>query len=137
MIEQISVFLEDKKGELAEVTELLSKNQISIISINLSESSDFGILKLIVDDTKKAKEIMDSAGFSSSITKLIAVEIQNRIGSFNKVVHLLSDCGVDIKYTYTIRSKERGVFVFRVDNDRGEIATKCLKEGGIEVLEQL
>ncbi len=136
-IKQISVFVEDKMGELTDITTILSDNGISLKSINLVDSSDFGLLRIIVDDTKKAAFALEKEGFSLTITKVIAIKIENRVGSFNKVVTALSKNDVNIEYIYTVDSDKEGIFIFKVSPKDFEKAEKILKENGIETLKTL
>ena len=136
-IKQLSVFIENKKGELTAVTTLFSKNNISIKSINLSESSDFGLLRMIVDDEVKAKEVIDEAGFSLRVTDVIAVEIDDHLGSFNKVVSLLSQNDINIEYTYTVSNAQNGAFIFKVAAQDFEKASQVLSQANVKILKNI
>jgi len=136
-IKQLSIFVENKTGELTDVTTLLSDNGLSIKSINLVDSSDFGLLKLIVDDEKKAKEVLDRAGFSLKITDVFAVAIDNHVGSFNKVVSTLSQNDINVEYTYTISNAQNGAFIFKVNINDFDKSEKVLNEAGIKLLEKI
>jgi len=136
-IKQLSVFIENKKGELTAVTTLFSNNDISIKSINLSESSDFGLLRIIVDDDAKAKEVLDEAGFSLRITDVIAVEIDDHLGSFNKVVSTLSQNNINIEYTYTVSNAQNGAFIFKVAVQDFEKASQALSQANVKILKNI
>jgi len=136
-IKQISVFVEDKMGELTDITTILSDNGISLKSINLVDSSDFGLLRVIVDDTKKAAFVLEKEGFSLTITNVLGIRIKNRVGSFNEVVTALSKNDVNIEYIYTVDSDTEGIFIFKVSPKDFEKAEKILKENGIETLKTL
>ena len=136
-IKQITVFVEDKMGELTDITTILSENSISLKSINLVDSSDFGLLRIIVNDTKKAAFVLEKEGFSLTITNVLAVKIKNRVGSFNKVVTALSKNDVNIEYIYTVDSDTEGVFIFKVSPKDFEKAEQVLKENGIETLKTI
>ncbi|QKF81951.1 amino acid-binding protein [Halarcobacter ebronensis] len=133
-IKQLSIFLENKKGELTDITNVLSTNKISIKALNLVDSSDFGILRLLVDDIQSAKRIMDDSGFSSTISEVFAVSIEDHIGSFNEVLTLLSQNDINIEYTYTINSSLNGAFIFKVSKDDFEKATKVLAKSKVKLL---
>jgi hypothetical protein len=115
-MKQISVFLEKRHGKLYEITSVLAKEGISIKAVTLSEGSDFGILRLITEDVVKTSEILEQSGFSLRIVDVIAVEIDDEIGAFNRVVELFTENGVDIEYCYTLNSEKKGAFVFKVNN---------------------
>ncbi len=136
-IKQISVFVEDKMGELTDITTILSENGISLKSINLVDSSDFGLLRIIVNDTKKAAFVLEKEGFSLTVTNVLAVKIKNRVGSFNEVVTALSKNDINIEYIYTVDSDTKGVFIFKVSPKDFEKAEQVLKENDIETLKTL
>jgi hypothetical protein len=137
MIKQLSVFVEDKMGELTNITTLLSENNISLKSINLVDSSDFGLLRVIVDDTEKAHKLLTNEGFSLIETKVLAVKIENRIGSFNQVVQTLSKNEINIEYIYTVDSDTYGIFIFKVSKREFEKAKEALISQNIEILDNL
>lgn len=136
-IKQLSVFVENKKGELTDITTLLSQNGISLKSINLVDSSDFGILRIIVNETQKAKDILDNNGFSLTITEIFAVSIDDHIGSFNEVVSTLSEHGINIEYTYTISNAKNGAFIFKVNPEDFAKATEILSNSNVELIESI
>ena len=137
IIKQLSIFVENKKGELSEVTTLLASNNISISSINLSDASDFGILRLIVNDNKKAKSILSEAGFSSRFTDVFAVEVSDHIGSFNSVIKALAKENINIEYTYTLSNAQIGAFIFKVLDRELDHAIKTLESDGINLLSEV
>lgn len=136
-IKQLSIFIENRAGQLTDVTTLLSENGLSIKSINLVDSSEFGLLRVIVDDEKKAKEILDDAGISLKITDVFAVAIDDHIGSFNEVVTLLSQNGINIEYTYTVSNKFDGAFIFKVNPAQFNKTIDILTNNNIKVLEEI
>lgn len=136
-IKQVSIFIENKLGQITDVTTLLSQNNLSIKSINLADSSEFGLLRVIVDDAQKAKEVLDDAGISLKITDVFAVAIDDHIGSFNEVVSLLSKNNINIQYTYTVNNKLNGAFVFKVDSSKFNETIDILSQNNIEVLKEI
>jgi len=114
-MKQISVFLEKRKGKLKEITSALADENISIKGIELVESSEFGILRIITDDIAKAAETIEKNGFSLTLSDVLAVEIDDETGAFNKVVSLFSDEGIDIEYCYTLNSESKGSFIFKIN----------------------
>jgi hypothetical protein len=134
-IKQLSVFIENKKGTLNEATSILFEESITVKSLLLLDSTDFGILRLIVDDPTRAKEILADAGYAVRINDVFAVKVEDEIGKFHKVANILCENEINILYTYAFRDKETGVFVFKVDRDDFEKATKALKENDMEVVD--
>ena len=134
-IKQLSVFLENKAGELCEFTRVLSKNGISIKSILLADSTDFGLVRTIVDNPEKAKAVLEDEGFSVRFTDVFGVKIDDVVGSFDKVVSTLSEAGINILYTYSFYESSTGIFIFSVPKERFEDAIEALKANHIEIVQ--
>ncbi len=130
-MKQISVFLEKKQGKLKEITSVLADAGVSIKAVDLVESSDFGILRLIAGDIVKACEEIEKAGFSLTLTDVLKVEIDDEVGAFNKIVSLFSDNGIDIEYCYTLNSESKGSFIFKINTALLSKAKKLLEENSI------
>lgn len=137
ILKQLSIFVENKKGELSDITTLLASNNISISSINLSDASDFGILRLIVSDNEKAKAILDKGGFSSRFTDVFAVEVSDHVGSFNSVIKALAKENINIEYTYTLSNAQIGAFIFKVSDRELSHAIQTLESDGINLLTEV
>lgn len=131
---QISVFLENKPGQLSEFTRLLEKNEINMHALSLADGEDFGILRIIVDDSYKTACVLKEAGFVFSITPVLAVEIPDKPGSLVKVLDLLGENQVNLEYTYafTTRRKDMAYMIFRVANN--EKAIEVLNTSGIKLI---
>lgn len=134
MIKQLTVFLENKAGELCDFTHVLSKNGISIKSILLADSTDFGLVRTIVDNPTKAKAILEDEGFSVRFTDVFGVKIEDIVGSFDKVVSALSSEQINILYTYSFYESNTGIFIFSVEKERFADAIKALEKEKIEIL---
>jgi hypothetical protein len=130
-MKQISVFLEKKRGKLKEITSALAKDGVSIKAVDLVESSDFGILRIITEDLVRATEAIEKSGFSLTLTEVLLVEIDDEIGAFNKIVSIFSDNGIDIEYCYTVNSENKGSFVFKINPQYLTLAKKLLEENSI------
>jgi hypothetical protein len=99
-VEQLSIFLENKTGRLAEVTRSLGKAGINIRALSLADTSEFGILRLIVDDHEKAKSVLKEQGFTVGRTHVVAVQVEDRPGGLDDILQLLSDNGINVEYMY-------------------------------------
>jgi len=130
-VDQLSIFLENKRGRLHEITKILADEKISIDTINLVEAGDFGILRMVVDDAKTTKEILESRGISVKITPVIVVEILDKVGCFDRVISVLSD--IDILYTYTVNSHDMGAFVIKVQESDIDRAISLLEASEVMV----
>ena len=102
MIKQLSVFLENRTGQLVQITDILSKNGVNMRAVNIAETVDYGVLRLIADDSDKAFRILSEAGFVVSENTVEAVAVPDRAGGLNEVLHILSENGADIEYMYSV-----------------------------------
>lgn len=130
-VAQLSIFLENRRGRLHEITQMLADAKVSIETINLVEAGDFGILRMVTNDADKTKEILDAKGISVKITPVIVVEIKDKVGCFNRVVSLLQH--IDIHYTYSVNSHEIGAFVIKVAESEIDKAIGILERDGVIV----
>jgi hypothetical protein len=134
-VEQISVFLENKAGRLAEVTRILGEFNINIRALSLADTSDFGILRLIVNNNTKAKEELRKAGFTVAKTDVVAVEVSDQPGGLHHILRILQKANVNVEYMYAFvqQSGANAVLIFRFDN-LGE-ALRILKDNKVQVIE--
>jgi hypothetical protein len=133
-VEQISIFLENKSGRLAEVTGTLSREGVNIRALSLADTADFGILRLIVNDTDRAKAVLKENGFTVAKTEVIAAEVPDRPGGLGGILKILDDAGINVEYMYAFvqRSGDNAIIIFRFDElDR---AIQVLLDSGVRVL---
>lgn len=135
-IRQISVFVENKPGRLAEITGFLAEGGVSIRAFSIADTTDFGILRLIVSDTQKAAEVLKAAGVAVSITEVVGISIPDVTGAFAKVVKVLADAGENVEYAYAFLTPEAGHAYVIVRVDDNAVATAVLKENGIAVIDE-
>lgn len=133
-VKQISIFLENKSGRLAQVTRVLGDNGINIRALSIADTTDFGILRLIVNDPDKAYQVLKEAGFTVSTTDVIAVEVTDEPGGLAKALMTLDRAGINIEYLYAFVQKatSAALVVFRVE--QLEEAARALQEDGIRIL---
>jgi hypothetical protein len=134
-VEQISIFIENKSGRLAEVTHVLGTAGVNIRALSLADTSDFGILRLIVDKTDQAKSALKANGFTVSKTEVVAVEVPDRPLGLYGILEVLDRGKVNVEYMYAFveRCGGNAVIIFRFDNP--EEAIKVLTANGVGVLE--
>ncbi len=101
-VEQITVFLENQTGRLADVTKMLSDEDINLQGFSTTEARDYGILRLVVSDVKRAKEALKNAGFTTHIADVICITVEDRPGELHKILNILANEGVNIDYVYVI-----------------------------------
>lgn len=116
--EQISVFLENKAGRLAEVTAILAEAGVNIRALALADTSDFGVLRLIVNDNDKAEAALKNRGFTVGKTDVVAVEVEDRPGGLHSILNILNKEGVNVEYMYAFvqQSGDNAIMIFRFDN---------------------
>jgi len=130
-VKQISVFLENRPGRLADFTDVLSGNGIDMRALCLAEAADFGIVRIIVNDVYNASTVLKDAGYIFKITKVLAVEMPDEPGALSKTVRLLGDGGVNLEYMYafTTRKKGKAFMILRVEDNQK--AVEILAANGI------
>ena len=133
-VEQISIFLENKPGALESVMRLLKDANINIRSLSLADTSDFGILRLIVNDANKALKVLNDNGLRVSRTSVVAVEVPDRPGGLHSILAVLAQHGINVEYLYAFieKSGENAVIIFRFDSP--DDAVDVLLKNGFTVL---
>ena len=134
-VEQLSIFLENKAGRLAEATAALAEAEINIRALSLADTSDFGVLRLIVNDTHKAKESLKSKGFTVGETEVVAVEVPDKPGGLHNILETLQKADINVEYMYAFvqQSGNNAVMIFRFENVSE--AVKILEKSGITVID--
>ena len=133
-VEQISVFLENKSGRLSEVTRILGEGGINLRALTLADTTDFGILRLIVNDNKRAVALLKDAGFTVGTTEVVAVEIPDRPRGLADILDVLGASGINVEYMYAFveRRGDAAVVVLKIDEPAK--ASEALKREGVSFL---
>lgn len=133
-IRQISVFIENKSGRLSDVIEFLGDNGINIRALSLADTSDFGILRLIVNEPEKAYTLLREKEFTVGATDVIAVAVPDNPGGLASVLKLLKDNDVSVEYMYAYveHSSEYAVMIFRFEDTDSTL--ELLKKSGVKLL---
>jgi hypothetical protein len=134
-VEQISIFLENTAGRLAEVTGIFEAGGINIRALSLADTSDFGILRLIVDDGEAAKRLLREHGLTVGLTEVVAVEVEDKPGGLHRILQALSRHGVNVEYMYAFvrQSGRNAVLIFRFDDTAAAVA--LLRSEGLRVID--
>lgn len=134
-VEQISIFIENKSGRLAEVSSILGEAGVNIRALSLADTSDFGILRLIVNDRDKAMNALKTKGFTVSKTEVVAVEVPDQPGGLASILHELDTAAINVEYMYAFveRCGANAVIIFRFDETEKAIQTLSAK--GFNMLE--
>lgn len=131
---QISVFLENKPGSLADFCRVLQSNNIDMRAMCMADAQDFGILRIIVDDVLNTMTVLKDAGYVCQITKVLTIELMDKPGSLVKILDLLGEADVNLEYSYAFLSKRKDkayIILKTSDNDK---AISILKTGGISTV---
>lgn len=135
-IKQISVFLENKKGRLGEISALLAEKNINLYALSIADTQDFGILRMITEAPAEVADIIREAGYICNLTDVIAVSVPHAPGSLAHIVSILSEGDVDIEYTYAFAASgdDRAYMVFRVSDNLS--AAALLSGEGLKTLSE-
>ena len=133
-MKQLTVFLENREGRLESVTDLLANNNINIACLALADTSEYGVLRLIVSDPDKAKAALKEAGYSARLTEVLGVRLSQIPGTVSKLTKTLASEGINIEYMYTLSSsKEFGSMILKVSDI--EKASSVVKAAGMELVD--
>ena len=136
-IKQISIFVENKPGALYGLTGVLAQNKVDLRALSLAETSEFGIVRIIVNDVYKATTVLKDAGYVHSITPVVGVAIPDVPGGLNRVLQVLSNAKINVEYMYAFLGgpdADHAYMIFRVQD--GEAATASLTSHGIRLVDQ-
>ena len=135
-INQLSLFLENKPGHLSQVADKLAEAGVNILTLSLADTQQFGILRLIVRDWQKARDVLEQAGWVAKVTEVVATEVEDRPGGLAKVLQVIeqADTNIEYMYAFTFRRGDRAVLIFRFDDP--DEAVSVLTGSGIEVISE-
>ena len=130
-LEQLSVFMENKVSRLNEVLLQLKTSKVNVLSLSLADTSEFGVLRLIVDNPEEGRKVLKENGFSARLTKVLAIKLPNEVGTLQGVLELLGTAGMNVEYMYVLaNAKEFSGMIIKTGNP--EEAAKVLADAGIE-----
>lgn len=132
-IKQLSVFVENREGRLEQVTQTLADNNISIVCISLADTSEYGMLRLVVSDPDRAKTILKENGFSAMLTNVIGVKLPHYFGELHKLTKILSGGNLNIEYMYALTSgKDNAAIIIKTSNN--DEALKAIQASTFELI---
>lgn len=133
-VEQIAVFIENRSGRLADVSHILAGEGINIRALSLADTVDFGILRLVVNDTARARQVLKENGFTVATTPVVAVEVSDRPGGLDTILQIIKDAELNVEYMYafTTQSNNMALLIFRFDEPDGAIG--ALQQAGVRIL---
>ncbi len=132
-IKQISIFMENKPGRMARVAKALADANVNIRVLTIAEAGDFGVVRMVVDDTDRGYKVLRDEGFTVSVTEVLAVEIKDSPGGLYEIANSLGMNNINVEYAYAFvtAKAERAMLILRVDDISG--ATRVLSEAGIKL----
>ena len=136
MIQQISIFAENKPGKVERITRVLAEAGISIRAITISDLGDYGVIKILVSDTQKAYDLLRTAGLAARLVEVVAVPIADEVGGLDKAATVLCEKGVNLKnaYGFVVDKGKRAILLFEVD--QAAAATQALEAAGYKPLSE-
>lgn len=134
IIKQISIFVENKSGRLAEITKLLGQQKINILALSIADTTDYGILRLIVTEPEKAEAVLKECGLTIRITEVIGIVVSHTPGGLSLALNALHDQGIDIEYMYAFvgSSRQEAMVIIRVEDNAKAI--EVLKKNNVEIM---
>ena len=133
MLKQLTIFLENKKGSLTEMTRLLSENSINSISFTIAETSGYGLMRMIVDKPEEALKLLKENTYSASLTDVLVVEISTNVGTLNKLIEKLEDFDIEYLYVYSNNDKISGT-VLKINAQMIGEAIKVINDSGYNLV---
>ncbi len=131
LVQQVYCFIENKSGRLSEIADVLSQNNININALQLADASEYGVLRMIVNDPEKAKQVLRDSGVMCKVSTALAIAIDDVPGGFAKALHLLTDEGIDVKYMYACISNANGKALMIVSVDDPQSAEEIIKKTAV------
>ncbi len=134
-IKQLSVFIENQEGRLEEVLDVLKKEQISIISLSLADTSEYGLLRLITSDPEAGQAALKEKGFAAMLTDVLAVRLSHQVGKLQEILSFVCKAGMNVEYMYALSNKEDDASIIcKISN--GDEAAELLKSKEVELYSQ-
>ena len=133
-IKQLSIFLENKSGRLTEVLETIGKEKINITALTIADTSDYGILRMIVSSPEKTYKLLKDKGFSVNLTEVLSVKTPTEAGSFARVMRIFSDEGISIEYMYAFSLGNTALIILRTENR--EEALEAIQKHKMELVKE-
>lgn len=132
-VNQLSVFIENREGRLDEVLSTLKNNDINIVSLSLADSSDYGLLRMIVSEPEKGKQVLKDAGFTAMLTEVLAVKLAHKVGQLQVLLSEICKAGINIDYMYALAtgSDDASIVIKTADLKK---AAEVLSDTGVELI---
>ncbi|MBR1476726.1 MAG: amino acid-binding protein [Lachnospiraceae bacterium] len=133
MLKQVSVYAENVKGKMLQITGLLAKEDINILGSVTNDSAEYGIVRMVVSDPEKAIKVLSEAGIICKLTDVLAVEVADEVGNLNKLLQALSDANVNVNYLYLSFNRESGLPIMVLSADEPKAVENSLRNKGFSL----
>lgn len=134
-IKQLSVFIENREGRLEEVLDALKEERVSIISLSLADTSEYGLLRMITSNPEAGQAVLKKRGFAAMLTEVLAVRLSHQVGKLQEILSVVCKAGLNVEYMYALSNKEKDASIIcKISN--GEKAAELLKSNEIELYSQ-
>jgi hypothetical protein len=133
-IKQLSIFVENRRGKLAEITEMLASKEIDLRALSLADTNEFGLLRLIVSNPDEAYNLLREAGMMVRLSEVVAVCVSDKPGEFAKAARLLADAGIGLEYLYALANVIDGEAVIIMRLDQPGEGISVLRKGGFRIV---
>ncbi|MEY8390694.1 amino acid-binding protein [Lachnospiraceae bacterium] len=134
-IKQLSVFIENKEGRLQDVLDVLTQEKVSIISLSLADTSEYGLLRLITSDPEAGRQALKEKGFSAMLTDVLAVRLAHQVGRLQEILSYVCKAGLNVEYMYALSNKDNEASIIcKISN--GDQAAELLKSKEVELYSQ-
>ena len=132
-VKQLSVFIENREGRLEEVLQVLKQCGVNIVSLSLADTSDYGLLRLLVTDPEAGKEALKKSGFSAMLTDVLAIRLSHQVGKLQELLEAICDENINIEYMYALSTGKDDASIVLKASDL-EKAAKTLQAKGVEIM---
>lgn len=132
-VNQLSVFIENREGRLDNVLATLKRNDINIVSLSLADSSDYGLLRMIVSDPQKGRNVLKEAGFTAMLTEVLAVKLAHKVGQLEVLLSEICKAGINIDYMYALATGSDDASIVIKTGDLNK-AADILSKAGVELI---
>lgn len=133
LVKQLTVFIENRQGRLGEVLSVLKENKVNILSMSLADTTEYGLLRLIVNNAQLGKEKLAEKGFSTMLTDVLVIEIPHKAGSLQSLLELLAKQEINIEYMYGLSTSDSRAFVVLKASNMAK-ASEVLEQNGVKTL---
>lgn len=134
-IKQLSVFIENREGRLEEVLDALKEEQVSIISLSLADTSEYGLLRMITSNPEQGQEALKKKGFAAMLTPVLAVRLSHQVGKLQEILSVVCHAGLNVEYMYALSNKDNDASIIcKISN--GEKAAELLKSNEVKLYSQ-